>query len=184
MFGWIKGLFRRKQHVDASGVVDGSGMRVEASAGFSKSELPKSTDIVEPKVLDATEVTFKCGHAGPRRFAFNLYGLDSKPFDDRKKCMNCRLEESKKVIIRCVLCGLPIIPGEPVVAYHENSRGIRKDIGRKVGDMYLGCLRVGCCPSAGFFAGGWDGVAFRPAFAEGSIAAHTMATGKATVVNL
>jgi len=81
-----------------------------------------------------------------------------------KLCQNCEGERSFQEIIVCAMCGEPIFVNNPVSTY-----GIRGGTDENLPwlkyatrladspDIFVACLGMNCCPSAGFFAGHWNG---------------------------
>lgn len=148
------------------------------------SRLPMSRDDCSVFAASEDQNEYQCGHTGPKTFRLNMWGLESKEFAQKERCPSCFLERFKQYSIRCVLCGLPIFPGEAVALYHESGGKLRREIGTKVKDSYLGCLRWDCCPSGGFFAGHWTEEGFRPGFPDGLTSAElAFKTGKIVVSN-
>ena len=182
MWVWLARLFGKTQTVDRTGLVSPGGLEVEVSTAPAQTTLPKPTDRIRIVKASTNPRTYDCGHTGPDRFSIDLYGLESEPFTDRKKCPNCRVEEAKSVVIRCALCGLPILPGESVAVYDERNELPYKAVAYKQEAFYLGCLRWDCCPSGGFYAGTWTGVSFEPAFEDSATAAEEAFTTGRTVI--
>lgn len=108
---------------------------------------------------------YQCGHRGPRWFKISTWGEETKKIKNPQRCPDCMLEYFKKVLIRCAVCGRHIAPGDPVALYSTISKDLRIEIATMVDkETVVGCLRRGCCPSGGFFAGHWDGEKVRFAF--------------------
>lgn len=153
------------------------GMKVVASSRKAESR-KTSTDEFEVSAVGFFKRRHACGHRGARKFKLMTYGEETKWISQKERCPDCFLAYAKELIIRCALCGFPIVPGAPVVLYWHGSDPIRKDATR-VDDHVMGCLRWDCCPSGGFFAGHWTGRGFAPAFPGGrTIAEQALATGE------
>lgn len=140
-------------------------------------EKPKDVDrsLIKVKALSKKTTKFKCGHSGPQKAQFILYGESflfggKEKVTDSSKCPDCLLKELKETSIQCCLCGAPIPPGRPVALYHKSSEGI-KEWATYVNNSAMGCLRWNCAPSGGFFAGHWTKDGFKPAFEKGSTVA-------------
>lgn len=111
----------------------------------------------------STPRTYNCGHTGPRNFVLRIWGREVKvnPNVSDERCPDCSLEELRSQTFRCCLCGLAVIPGEPVAVYDTGSVQ-PKDFEFMVVEGYaLGCMNWNCCPSGGFFAGNWTGTHVR-----------------------
>lgn len=124
-----------------------------------------------------------CGHDGPGEADVSFYGrkgtlgVPDDLSEEREgslvahmSCPRCRFEELKKLLIRCVLCGEAIMPGDPVALYWKRSGGITREnkrMGTMVDGHYIGCLKSDCCPSGGFFSGHWTSSGFVSAFEDG-----------------
>jgi hypothetical protein len=157
---------------------DGLSIVTNAGLGPNRSSLPKSTDECNYTAHSSFEIEYSCGHKAPSAFSLNLWGEESFEFKDTHLCPDCWLNRFKEHTTRCVLCGLPIFPGEGVALYSEKSPDLMLKQGTKVGESYIGCLRWDCCPSGGFFAGHWTEEGFKPLYPEGLTAAElTFKTG-------
>lgn len=140
------------------------GMRIIASTSEpDPSKLPTPTK--ECKVLWRSffKRTYACGHRDSRRFRVSVFGKETKVIKQNATCPACFIEETKKHTIFCALCGLPIMPGDPVALYDDDNDNIR-DEATHLGNSVLGCLRWNCCPTAGFLAGCWTKEGFESAF--------------------
>ncbi len=176
----------------SNSVRDPSGLVVVASVSFGESEEPpKATDVLAFIPLKGKEIKYKCGHKGPEKFKVDFYGVRVQPnFTGKERlrvCPACRVEEVKKFSIRCASCRHIILPGDGVALY-VNDKSFDQAIAHKVktGETksVLGCLRMDCCPSGGFFAGHWTEEGFKPAHDSGlSAAAEAFATGKVVISN-
>lgn len=170
------------QLVDSSNVTFG-GLGIVATTHQPR-KLPESTDACIIAYKTNNKKAYDCGHTEAALFTINLYGMESEQIDQNAKCPSCMLEELKKFAIRCVLCGLPILPGEPVALYSGGGK-MRTDIATKFEDNYIGCLRWDCCLTAAFFAGHWSEEVFVNAFPDsGNVVQQVMSTGQNTIVNL
>jgi hypothetical protein len=149
--------------------------------------LPEPTDEFGIRALSDKTAKYECGHDGPTEYVGVFFGLEMQPSEEalkaREKCPNCIVELMREDAIHCALCGLPIFRGEPVALYGGPKSAFRKEKGWVVKHhgQAVGCVRWGCCPSGGFFAGHWDGKAVHSAFQHGSAAAEALATGKMVV---
>lgn len=103
---------------------------------------------------------FKCGHYGMWWFKISIFGSVSEKIHQKEYCPDCFIKWYKERTIFCSLCGLPIFPGEGVALYDKNSEGVRED-SYSVGNSVIGCLRMNCCLSGGFFAGHWTEEGFK-----------------------
>jgi hypothetical protein len=157
-----------------------NGERIIASAGPEKKPLPQYDDRFE--IIERSNWfprKYNCGHMGARWFRIHAYGEESKKIRQKENCPECFLADVRQHIIHCCLCGLPIVPGDPVALY-GGGEDIKLDIATVLsGGSIVGCLRWDCCPSGGFFAGHWTENGFQSAFNEGrSAAEECMATGE------
>lgn len=171
------------------------GMHVKALVAPRVHELltPKSKhDEIKVVPLKSKTIKYGCGHGGPEKFNIDFFGDCMKPnFKGKEKlreCPTCRLMDLKKLTIRCAACRLSILPGEGVAIY-LNDEHFDQTIAHKIqeGDVVrvLGCLRMDCCPTGGYFAGHWTEQGFKPAFDEGrSAASEAFTTGKVVISNV
>lgn len=130
-------------------------------------------------------VVYPCGHTFPACVQISIYGEVFPHVDHREMCGDCFVAFLQSCgMIRCVLCGLSIMPGESVALYDPSCcTGLRTDIGHKVGGGYLGCLRMDCCVSGIFFVGHWGGTAgFYPVFEGGRTIGQVKITNPGAVV--
>lgn len=144
-------------------------LSVYASAGPEREPIFYTQD---PSIFDWVEVKSKwglwifkqrrysCGHTGPRAYKIRIWGTELKPNpqNSEKLCPDCDLEKLQEVAIRCCFCGFPILPGRAVALYNAGSIA-EKDYPITVldGTYAVGCMRMDCCPSGGFFSGYWNG---------------------------
>lgn len=132
------------------------GMRVVAMAGdYDRSRLPATNDQIALVESGGGSVTASCGHPSHGSLVFDVYG-QKVTGDGQRLCPDCSKEELAKIVIRCALCGLPILPGDPVSIYDDDGADIMDDIAHRVGESVLGCNRWDCC-TPGAFAGHWGG---------------------------
>ena len=134
---------------------------IASSSETKRDQLIKSsTDTIKITEHIGREKTFKhCKHRS-REAKISVYGeeIQTTGID----CPDCLIGTFEESVIRCCLCGLPIVPGQPVALYWEGPQ-INKKIATKLKDGHsLGCLRWDCCPSGGFFAGHWNEKGFLP----------------------
>lgn len=164
--------------------------RKEVSVTNQEETMPESTDTFAVTEIRGQEVDYKCGHRQPSQYTFDLYGqkieLSPEGLEQRELCANCDLAELKKITIRCASCGFVIMPGHPVALYVDDPNIFKKrDWITKVEQSVIGCLRWGCCPSGGFFAGHWTGEKFQGAFAGTTLAGEALRNpGKMVVIKL
>lgn len=105
---------------------------------------------------------YHCGHRSLPRFRVSVYGLVSNWVRQRELCPECFLEKQARVVIHCVCCGNPIVPGDPVALYCADSEGLHLEYATRHNDCVIGCLRMDCCPSGGCLAGHWSETGFVP----------------------
>lgn len=155
---------------ETSRVMSPQGFVVVASSGPDlPASAPVDRNLTKIEVLDPEEMLFECGHRGAREILVTLYGetalIKGKKFKpEGTMCPECLLDRLKKISIQCALCGAPILPGESVALYHKESLDVRKEWATYVGNAVIGCLRMVCCPSGGFFAGHWTTEGFQSSF--------------------
>jgi hypothetical protein len=166
------------------------GMKVVASAGGEGREEEESLNEAlhdEIRALPASGEMkdFACGHCGVSLYHMDLYGLVlHSNGKSPEKCGQCAAEWFRSISCRCALCGLPIMPGDPVALYGPSNKFKRQRV-TEVRSGVLGCMRWDCCPSGGFFAGHWTGKGFRPAFPDGqTVVERVFATGQTVVGDL
>lgn len=133
------------------------------------------------------EKGYQCGHSGPRRAEFILFGdqilfKGQQEIDSSEMCPDCLLEELKATSLQCCLCGCPILPHASVAVYNPSMEGINKEWARYVERGVVGCLRPNCCPTTGFYAGKWTGLGFEWAFPEGRCVADEAMAKEGIVV--
>jgi hypothetical protein len=132
------------------------GMGVVAMVGdYDRSRLAVTNDEITLFESTGASVTAECGHLSRKSLVFDVYGVKVTG-DGRRRCADCGKEELGKIAIRCALCGLPILPGDPVSIYDVGGADIIDDIAHRVGESVLGCNRWDCC-TPGAFAGHWGG---------------------------
>ncbi len=161
-----------------------------AKKSAKTAERPTCTDNLGVVKRAGKKVPYACGHIDSAKFRHDFYGEVREPTDEvfaaREKCGECMLASVKEFVIRCGACGFAILPGDPVALYvdaHHFSIVWKKIV--REPPRVVGCMRWGCCPSGGFFAGHWSESGFEPAFPGGASAAATaFATGTAVVVTL
>lgn len=107
--------------------------------------------------------TYKCGHRDSRRYRVSVFGMKTKTVRQDEHCPKCFIEDVKKYTIFCARCGLPIVPGAPVVLYDAGNEGIR-DNATHIENSVVGCLRWDCCPCGAFFVGHWSKDGIQAAF--------------------
>lgn len=165
----------------AAGITSVDGFGVIASVGGEKhvrqNHFNKNADM-QFIALSRKDIYFEeCKHMGSRKFEFHTWdgekhgyevpaskisGVIRKVVAAGTECPECFFETTKKHTIRCCLCGGSIMPGEGVAIYNARSEGIN-ETATLFGGGAIGCLRMSCCPSAGFFAGHWSEDGFEAA---------------------
>ncbi len=148
------------------------------------------TDTLAAYARNDEIVRYDCGHEYAKSFGFDFYGerrgVIGEHAEKREKCGDCLLAEIGPRLIRCCRCGCAIMPGQAVAAYDDD--GSFKKAWSTVmpgGGCVIGCMRMDCCPSGGFFVGHWSSQGVRSAFGGHMNAiALVMATGKPVVVNI
>jgi hypothetical protein len=165
----------------AAGIVSADGFGIIASVGGEKLVRQnhfKENAEIKFNALTRKDIFFEeCKHMGPRKFEFRTWDGEKHGFEVpagkisgviRKvvaagtECPECYFEMMKKHTIRCCLCGGSIMPGEGVAIYDPRSEGVSETATLHEGAA-LGCLRMSCCPSGGFFAGHWSEEGFKAA---------------------
>jgi len=164
--------FRRRINRQKLITVDGFQSIASAGDTADSSKLPKSKDTCSVVATSTEKKDYPCKHQGPAKFKLDIWGEESIEITETERCPTCWLERIQKYSIRCVLCGLPIHAGEAVAMYHQSNKGLRRDIGTKVDDGFLGCMRWHCCPSGAFFVGHWTGEKVHSAFGDGATSAE------------
>lgn len=154
----------------------------------AEGDLPPATAEFGVRTLSDKVVSYGCGHDGPLEYLGIFFGQEMRPTEaalqKREKCPACVIEPLRQEAIHCALCGLAILPGEPVALYAGPKSAFRKEPGWVVkhDGQAVGCLRCDCCPSGGFFAGHWDGRQVVSAFPDGGCAAaECLRTGQVIV---
>lgn len=144
------------------------GLQVIASAtsgGREPRELKMASDKCFVSALGFFWRKYECGHRGPRWFRISTWDEETKKIRNRERCPDCMLVYHLRVVIRCAVCGRYIAPGDPIALYSTSSKGLRVEIATMANDSsVIGCMRIGCCPSGGFFAGHWNGEKFVSSF--------------------
>ena len=163
------------------------GLIVTAQVNGPRGMPEPKGDTIEAVPDSDERIAFDCGHTGPVRFHYVIFGEafetdEARLRKEHKRCPDCIVAEMRQEIIRCALCGHFILPGDSVACYGSGS-DIRDEWATRTPDGgYIGCMRWDCCPSGGFFAGHWQGrEGFKPAFEHGCAAAQAMATGETIV---
>lgn len=163
-------------------------MAVMASSdGQKRDDFPKSTaEIVLVDVRSFFFRNYACGHKGSRKFSISLFGGKLKTISQKRHCSNCFLNLLKKVAIRCAVCGFGIMPGDGVAVYSAENEFLAGVMYTKTENKgVIGCMRMNCCPTGGFFAGHWTENGFKPAFENGMSAVEKcMATEKVVIGNI
>ena len=172
--------FGKKQDLPKAELRTPEGMAVFASASSGNiPPLPLAGDRLEVVVPWYARLRmprlFQCGHDGPASFRLHTYGEQTKDLGGLDKCPDCQLAFYKKHLIRCAMCRLYIQPGDGVALYDYESLGLHLDIATRVGSAVIGCLRMACCPSGGFFAGNWSVDGFKPRYQEKRTVAEDVA---------
>lgn len=156
-------------------LVTPDGMRVVVSCPGTKRPLPPSSDAFEVVESAWLQRRYHCGHRGPRWVIINTYGQLTKKITGWGMCPTCLIAKLKAHIIRCALCGLPVVPGDGVALYAEGTKGLRLEATKLDDGSAIGCMRWDCYPSGGFFAGNWSEQGFVPRFEGRTAAGDAMA---------
>lgn len=116
-------------------------------------------------------VECECGHQGPASFEMHFLGAGYK-ISTPERCPDCAREYISEHAIRCASCGLPILPGQPIVLYsiEDKHHPWTCYVSREGKKSVIGCLGWYCCKSGGFFAGYWTNKGFRPEYSHGGTA--------------
>lgn len=98
---------------------------------------------------------YPCGHVDTDRYKTIVYGLSFSGTSEL--CPNCSANQHLQVIIRCVNCGLPIVPTQMVAVVLPVSGDLKKSYAKFVNDDtgVVICCRPGCFH--GDFTGFWNG---------------------------
>lgn len=184
MFGWISRVLARLRPSSKQPRL------VMVASTQEPKPMPTPTDTCTVENKMGQEVEYKCGHRHAERYVLSLFGeiieFKDVSFAKRELCADCNLARLRLGLIRCVICGFAIWPGDPVAVYAD-SRKFKKEwkttVSKDKKDRVIGCMRWECCPSGGFFSGHWMGNHFAPAFTTGSAAAEAFLTGKPVLVN-
>jgi len=156
---------------EKDGIRSPEGMVVIASTREEPKEPPRAAhDEIRAIAASAKQRKFPCGHRGPKLFDLDLFGevLQSNG-KSPDKCGDCFAAGVRRSVCRCSLCGRAIWPGEGVALYGPSNQ-FKTEWNTEVASGSIGCLRMDCCPSGGFFAGHWTGQGFKPAFGDGATA--------------
>ncbi len=148
-------------------------------------KMVRATLLDQIEVLDASvkQRRYSCGHDASKTFRVSFYGQVSKLFKRARKCPDCFIAEVSPHVIRCVLCGDPIFPGDGVALYAPDNT-MRLDIATTLPDgQVIGCMGWDCCDCGAFFAGNWSVEGFVPRFGGRTAGQEAMATGNTIVVN-
>lgn len=165
-------LFRpRKKHATPS--VE----NVPRTVRKSDDDLSPATDDLCIVEQEGELTEYQCGHQYASLFAINAYGYIMRPtqgyWDERERCGDCEIKMFEQKTRRCGRCGHVIMPGNGVATYDVHSSFEQKPgveiIDHQDGSRSaMGCLRMRCCPSGGFYSGHWTGTKFEPAFPDNS----------------
>lgn len=192
-FGWLLSLFRKPPPapekvspypgvlvIDTSKVVRVIPVTRPYKVNFGLSQSPVSG-----------MVTASCGHQQSRSFALYVneqhtksYALAINPNADswNQPCVACYLQSRASDMAVCTLCGELIAPGDGVALLstllnaEQQERAATDEHGQ-----YLCCLGFDCVPSAGFFAGTWNGSGVDSPFQHGSVMAEVFQSGRAVI---
>jgi len=156
MLGFLKRLvrWRTKDNPSSRDAKDKVGELLEDPDDAD--QLPSPTDEIRLERTAGSSFTAECGHESWEEVSLNVYGLGVQG-SNKTLCPDCMIEKARRDIIRCAACGLPVLPGEGVVLYHETSKLPYAHVATHFDGDSIGCLRWECCPSGGFFAGNWCG---------------------------
>jgi hypothetical protein len=121
-----------------------------------------STAII-PDPRSKKRIRYKCGHRGFLSYQFEYLGFAFRPnlnvIADRKLCPACIWKEMRPKIIRCAVCGAPILPGPVQLlgsGWNYNEKWVTLGNGRPIVHANLRC---GNSPEPD---GEWDGEQYRP----------------------
>ena len=105
---------------------------------------------------DARTVGFGCGHAGPDEIVYEVYGVKIKGqfAQGSPNCPECCLKQMRQLIIRCAVCGRPIMPGAVVHLYSSVPSAKPEWTTRHAGELVL-CNHADC--EGGNPCGRWNG---------------------------
>ncbi len=166
------GWFGKKQDLPKETPRSPQGLSIFASASSGDvPPLPRADDKMEIIIVSPKPRLYGCGHLGAKSFKLHTYGEVTKDLRDCECCPVCQLERFKKFTIRCALCRLIILPGDGVALYGQEGP-VHMGIATKVGTAVIGCMRIACCPSGGFFAGNWTEEGFKSKFESNKTAAE------------
>ncbi len=133
---------------------------------------------------------FKCGHRDNKIFGLQAYGRPIGYFNRNNlpdECGECVLHKLKKFIIRCCICGGPILPSQTIILYRgkiERKEGIKVTTVSEEGGAKIGCC---ACNQMATHAAThtWNGEkAVRILRSGNSAQAEAARTGKATQLTL
>ncbi len=150
----------------------------------------QATETCTVTPLRDDQATFTCGHTGAAKFLHNFYGeeyeVNEQVFTKRDLCGECLLRETLVASIRCAVCGFIIMPSDGIALYNDNEH-FRQDktvTGTDDDRSAIACVRMGCCPSLGAFAGHWTHTGFAPAYDGGRTAAEqAVVTGRPVIMS-
>lgn len=165
----------------AEGIVSADGFGVICAVGGKKLVRPNHFAEVGETVFRSLsahdDIYFpQCGHFGPQKFEVTLWGNEQHGYELPAKfisgvikktaakdflCPRCHFERMKDGAIRCCLCGGSILPDDGIALYAATSAGVH-ETATIIDGSAVGCLRMDCCPSGGFYAGTWSGESIIP----------------------
>lgn len=148
-------------------------------------ERPPCTETCEVFDREGAVVRHACGHDSHLTFKFRFWGETVASFAckvPKRLCADCLMAELLKRSVRCGQCGYAILPGDGIALYSDKQR-FDERWKTVIDGQVIGCLRMDCCPSGGFYAGHWTFDGFKPEFPGGrTAAAQVFATGEALIV--
>ena len=141
------------------------------------SERRETVEVELEEISDATLKFTTCEHFGARHFKLKVWNdvlefkipevlirkVDTVEIVDGI-CPECFALKVSASAIRCCKCGKTILAGDSVSLYPKNSEGVDDEIAEYIETSAIGCMKIDCCPSAGFFAGHWTANGFKPLF--------------------
>ncbi len=130
----------------------------------SQDNRPPATDQFAVIEESGELIRYLCGHMSPLCFALDLYGtvtrMDHQGHEKPSCCGACAIERLRAAVIRCVICGHPIMPGNPIMAY-EKTEGMQFErctfIREAAPQVVVGCLDWRCRATMGVQYGYWMG---------------------------
>lgn len=113
------------------------------------------TDAFTYAASGSIRVKFRCGDVGPGAIVYDLFGTKIKAsFSENSPfCPDCCLKQLREQVIRCALCGHPILPGE--VVHLARVQEAKPEWTTRYGGEQVLCNSSDC--AAPNLAGTWTG---------------------------